>query len=222
MRDATAHAAPAQVLENGVLRAPHVQEHRQGKLTGQLQLSIEKPLLTRPRFAGRDIGVKEIKADFAYGDKPVIVEMIRDRCAKHSNGVVLTMSDRHRVDAERVSASRGPMGQFAYPREVAGVDSGNQNAVYAGGDCARDDRFAIRVVLRGVQMAVRIEEHRAVQAVAVDESGRALLSGTRRPASICNRRSASRASSSSCVTITNAVRDSRFTCLSKRNISCAV
>ena len=148
--------------------------------------------------------------------------MLQDRRPQHRQGVVLALADRHRVDAEGVSAARDPMGQLANPDEVGRVDCGNQNAVYASGLGARDDRFAIRVVLRGVQMTVRVEQHVAAQAVAVADSGCALLSGTRRPASICNRRSASFASSSSCVTITNAVRDSRFTCLSRRNISCAV
>ncbi len=154
MGDAAGNAGDAQLLQDAVDGAPHMQQNRQLELGRELELRLEDPLLA----AAVEPGDEMIEPDLADGDEAGIACLARQRRAERRQIGVAGMAGAHRMDAERVGQVVA-MGELANSGEVAGIDRRQHDRADAGGARPLDDALAIGLELGGVQMAMGVDPH---------------------------------------------------------------
>src|SRR5690606_32916691 len=118
MRDAARHRHLAQVLEQSILRAPHMQQHRKIVRPRDLELGSVEALLSR-RIEVRD---EEVEPDLADRDELRILATCRELGVQPGERLFLAGIDAQGVDAERVVDAGMAAGEGAHRTEVAGID----------------------------------------------------------------------------------------------------
>jgi hypothetical protein len=167
MRDAAGHLDAAQLLEQRVGRAPHVQDHRQAMAAGKLELCDVEMLLAlavQPRH-------EVVQADLADGHQPRVVARVSQRLVEPLQVGVLGAVDVQRMDAQRVGEAM-PLRQGAGSLEVHRSHRRDHHLPDAGGAGARHHRVAVGVELGRVEMAMGVCPHGAHHASAVTGHGR--------------------------------------------------
>ena len=177
MNDAPRHLDAAQRGEQRVGRAPHVHDDGQRELARELELLDPVMLLARPVVARHEM----IEADLADGDEPRIVAMPHQRVAQARQVAGIGVLDEQRVDAQRIGAVV-LRGERAHGVEVLGADRRQHQPRHARGTGARDDGVTVGVELGRIEMAVRVDPHRADAPPSLAQDLAITAQATRAPA----------------------------------------
>ncbi len=146
-----AHLDLAQVLEDSVLRAADVQQHRQVELARQFQLFDEEMFLPG-LVVVRD---EEIQPDLADGDGLVLLQVVAEYVQILLCGIVRV----HRVDTVSGGAVRIAYAKLAHCLEIAACHRRDDDAVDTGFCGIAQDVGLSVAEFGGVQVAVGVDEH---------------------------------------------------------------
>ena len=143
----------AQVLQHRVDGAPHVQQHRQIELDGELELRREERRLA---FRSRP-GDEMVEADLADRDQPRVVAMAssasrRPAGRRRRSGRCTSDGCRARRPGRTDAPARAPL-------EIGRIDGRDDDHGDAGGAGPRDDGVAVGAEFGGVEMAMRVDPH---------------------------------------------------------------
>ena len=151
VRDAAAHADEAQVLQQRVGRATHMQDHRQIELARQLQLRDIEDFLPRPVEARH----KMIQPDLAHRHQARVVAVGLQRSAQRGEIGVLRPVDVQRMNPQRVGEVVR-VRQFANGVEVRRFHRRQHDLLHAGRAGTRHHGGAVRGELGGVEVAMGV------------------------------------------------------------------
>ena len=152
MRDATANADTAQLLEDRIDRTAHVQDHRQVVTPRQLELRDEKIELA----GGVDVGDEVIETDLADCPRRAAHKVRFERIEV----VLAGPHDVQRMNAERRADIPPPRSQGKHRVETAPIHRRHDEALHARGTRAVDHLVAVRCKLGRVEMNMRVDQHR--------------------------------------------------------------
>ena len=156
MGDAAAHRDTAQALQQGIGRAPHMQDHRQTNLLGQSQLGQIEALLLGAVQSRHEV----VQPDLADGHQPWVATLRAQRLAQPLQVGLGGMLDIQRVDAQRIDRVVG-LRQLAHHIEVGHLHRRQHQPRHARSTGALNHRRTVRIELGRVEVAVGVgpEQH---------------------------------------------------------------
>jgi hypothetical protein len=146
------HRRLPQPLQQQIGAAPHVQDHRQVVLLGQLQLRCVKELLTRHVQAGH----KTVQADFTHRHQTRVGAVV---CQGLVQGLQIGLAGlrcEKGVDAQRVNVAV-LVRQLPHRVKVRGLHRRDDAGVHAHRAGGLTHRVAVRREFGGVQVAVAVD-----------------------------------------------------------------
>jgi hypothetical protein len=121
-------------------------------------LGGKKPLLPR----SIEPGYEEVKADLADRHQGWIMAVRFESSLQPRQILVIGTVDIHRVNAQCIdTAGMGP-GQLSDRIEIADLDRGHDDHAHARGTGRIEHRRAVRIELAGIEVAVGVDQHRAL------------------------------------------------------------
>ena len=157
VRDAAAHRRAAQMLQQGVGRAPHMQDRGQLELARQLQLLGIEKLLAYAVEARHEM----VEPDLADRNQPRVTAASSQRITQAQQVAFARTIDIQRVDAERVDEAKR-MCQLAHRVEVRHLHGRQHDLRHPRLRGARDHAGAVGFELRRVEVAMGVDPHDAI------------------------------------------------------------
>jgi len=151
MGDPPRHAKAAQLFEHRVDGAPHMQKDRQASFTSNLKLRRKPELLTRI-IARID---ETIKADFANGQRLLASNGFTQYIEIFVAGAI----DIHGMNPIGRPAGRLVPANRCNSPEIRALNGGHDDQSNPGFGRSQSHRITITVKLRGIEMAVGVNQH---------------------------------------------------------------
>ena len=154
MGDAPVAGMAAQVFQQRIGRAAHVQQHRQIVPPCQRQLLGVEMLLPFARQAGDEV----VDTDLADRHQPRVVALALQFGVEPGQVAIVGPVDTQRMNAQCIDQTVA-VGQLAHRRQVVHIDRRQHDLLHAGRRRTRHHLRTIGVELAGIQMAMRVDPH---------------------------------------------------------------
>jgi hypothetical protein len=159
MGNAARHADAAQVFEDDVLGAPHMQQDRQVKVARQLELLGKEEFLLFAQRRFLQGWHEEIQPDFANADEQRIVQRLGDGRAQDFKVRFLGGGHVEGMNAQRINSIADFAREPPDLLEIHFGDGGNDDGAHADLRGLGGHGSGTVAEFPGVEMAVRIDPH---------------------------------------------------------------